>query len=192
LKHTAQRITKILDGRERTAKPLLKPAVAAVAVFGAVSFVATQHTPQLVSFQNAASVRTASADKFDYVANADAPRVKAFAASLQLPGASAATPSKVQVPASQKRKVERAKQQVNREPAAEQVEEARELRPAKAPAVVNASMSDEGIPSFVYLVTQTEQYDAFGNVTVTTSVWRIRVMKPSPVQASSPVLPHQT
>jgi hypothetical protein len=53
-------------------------------------------------------------------------------------------------------------------------------------------MGDEALPSFVYLVTQTEQYDASGNVTVMTSIWRIRVMKPAPAQAASPVLPHQT
>jgi len=55
---------------------------------------------------------------------------------------------------------------------------------------VNAAMQDAQVPSFVYLVTQTEQYDAFGNLTVTTSVWRIRVMKPA--KATIPVLPHQT
>jgi len=58
--------------------------------------------------------------------------------------------------------------------------------------VVNAAMSNTPVPSFVYLVTQTEQYDAFGNVTFMTSIWRIRVMKPAPLRASSPVPPHQT
>ncbi len=197
LKHTAQRITKILDGRERTAKPLLKPAIAAVAVFGTVSFVATQHTPQLVSFQKATAAQTASADRFDYVINPNAPKAKAFTASLHLPVPSTASSSKAQAPASHKRTVERAKQKLNRAPVSRapvspQVEDARDLGPSRAPAVVNAAMSDAAVPSFVYLVTQTEQYDVFGNVTVTTSVWRIRVMKPAPVQASSPALPHQT
>lgn len=190
LKHTALRVSKILDGRERVAKPLLKPAVAAVAVFGAVSFVAIQQTPQLVAFQNPSS-RTTSANKFDYMANPNSPRVKTFAASMRVPRSSTVTAFKAHVPTTRKQPVERAQHKVNRAPLIPQVEEARDLHARRTVAVVNAAMSDE-VPSFVYLVTQTEQYDEFGNVTVTTSVWRIRVMKPVPVQASGPVLPHQT
>src|SRR6185436_5924095 len=71
LKHTGQRISKILDGNQRTVRPLLKPAMAALAAFGAFSFVALQHTPLLVSFgsDSGTSSRASSADKFDYVAN---------------------------------------------------------------------------------------------------------------------------
>ncbi|HWH56387.1 MAG TPA: M56 family metallopeptidase [Terriglobales bacterium] len=190
LKHTAQRISKILDGHERTNKPLLKPAVAAAAVFGAVSFVAVQRTPQLVGFQDPASVRTASAKRFDYVANANGPLAKAVNASLHAPRASAVTSLKARVPAAGKQPVEKVQHRANRAPAP-QVEEARSIN-ERAPMVVNAAMSDTGVPSFVYLVTQTEQYDAFGNVTFMTSIWRIRVMKPAPLRASSPVPPHQT
>ena len=190
LKHTALRVSKILDGRERVAKPLLKPAVAAVAVLGAVSFVAVQRTPQLVGFRNPASARTAPADRFDYVANANQPRAKAFAASMHTPSANAVTPMTAHVAAARKQPAERAQHKVNRAPLIPQVEEARDLRAPRTVAVVNAAMTDKEIPSFVYLVTQTEQYDAFGNVTVTTSVWRIRVMKPA--EASIPALPHQT
>lgn len=192
LKHTAQRISKILDGRERTVKPLLKPAVAAVAFFGAVSFVVVQRTPQLVGFQNPASARTAPADRFDYVANANPPRAKAFPASIHVPSPNVAVPFKTQGSSARKQPVERAQRKATRAPLTPQVEEALDLRPVRTPAVVNAAMNDAGVPSFVYLVTQTEQYDEFGNVTVTTSVWRIRVITPAPVQASSPVLPHQT
>lgn len=190
LKHTALRVSKILDGRERVAKPLLKPAVAAVAVFGAVSFVAVQRTPQLVGFQNQAPPRTTSADRFDYVANPNPPRARAFAASIHTPSANAVTPMTAHVTAVRKPAVERAHHKVNRAPLIPQVEEARDLRAPRTVAVVNAAMTDQEVSSFVYLVTQTEQYDAFGNVTVTTSVWRIRVMKP--VEASIPALPHQT
>ena len=192
LKHTAQRISKILDGRERTVRSLLKPAVTTAAVFGAVSFVAIQRTPQLVSFQNPLAARTAAANRFDYVMNANPPRGNAIAATLHQPTASLANPLKAQVPAPRKQGIERAQHDANRAPLIPQSEEAREFDTGKTVAVVNAAMSDAGVPSFVYLVTQTEQYDEFGNVTVMTSVWRIRVMKPAPVQASSPVSPHQT
>jgi bla regulator protein blaR1 len=189
LKHTAQRISKILDGHERTATPVLKPALAAIAAFGMVSFVGIQHTPQLVSFHNSAPRATASADKFDYVANASEPRAKAIAASVHSPEERASALVKRRGAESRKQGLEPRQHQLNRA-GAPQVEQARTFRTEKTPAVVNAAMSDASVPSFVYLVTQTEQYDAFGNVTVMTSIWRIRVMKPVP--AASPVLPHQT
>lgn len=192
LKHTAQRISKILDGRERTVRPLLKPAVAAAAVFGAVSFVAIQRTPQLVSFQNPLELRTASANRFDYVANANPPRGHAIAATLHQPISNPVSPLKLHMPAPRKQPVERAQHNVNHAPLIPRVQEARQLDSRKTVAVVNAALSNAEVPSFVYLVTQTEQYDEFGNVTVMTSVWRIRLMKPAPVQASSPVSPHQT
>jgi beta-lactamase regulating signal transducer with metallopeptidase domain len=192
LKHTAQRISKILDGRERTVRSLLKPAVTTAAVFGAVSFLAIQRTPQLVSFQNPFTGRTAAANRFDYVVNANPPRGNAIAATLHRSIATPGTPLKAQIRAPRKQSVERAPRKVNRAPLIPQTEEARGIDTRKTVAVVNATMSDAGVPSFVYLVTQTEQYDEFGNVTVLTSVWRIRVMRPAPVQASSPVSPHQT
>jgi beta-lactamase regulating signal transducer with metallopeptidase domain len=192
LKHTARRISKILDGRERSAKPLLKPAITAAAVFGAMSFVAIQHTPQLVGFESSTSARTVATNGFDYVANANPPSAKAFTASLHLGSANVAPQSKARVPAPRKQPVERASHKLNRAPLIPRMEEAHAIDNRKTVAVVNAGLSDVGVPSFVYLVTQTEQYDEFGNVTVMTSVWRIRVMKPAPIQASGPVLPHQT
>lgn len=189
LKHTALRVSKILDGRERVTKPLLKPAVAAVAVFGAVSFVAVQHTPQLVGFQNPAVSQRASAGRFDYVANPNPPRAKVFAASIRGRRASTASALKAPVAGARRLPAERAQHRPTPAPLIPQVEEARDLRSPRTVAVVNAAMSDK-VPSFVYLVTQTQQYDEFGNVTVVTSVWRIRVMKPA--EASSPVFPHRT
>src|SRR5262249_11095481 len=52
MKHTAQRISKILDGRERHATPVWKPAVGALTFFMVVGATAVEHTPQLVGFEN--------------------------------------------------------------------------------------------------------------------------------------------
>ena len=189
LRHTAVRLSRILDGRERTSTPLLRPALATAVTFGAVTFVAVQHTPQLVSFRNSTtSVQTASANKFDYVSNADALTATAVPASLH---------RTLPVPArggakSQPRKSARPQAQPSVPREIPPVEQAREQLPQRNPAVVNAAMSDATAPKFVYLVTQTEQYDDFGNVVVTTSVWRIRVVKPVPEQAQRTVAPHQT
>jgi hypothetical protein len=190
LKHTAKRISKILDGNERTSKPLLRPAVAAVAAFGAISFVVVQHAPQFVSFRDAArrSAQVAPGDKFDYVAIVNPPSGKAVAASLRLP--SPATAMKAGVPQRHKVATPHAQHTMNRAPLP--TEEAQSRFEKRNPAVVNAAMSDDAAPRFVYLVTQTERYDGFGNVTVITSVWRIRVVKPAPAQAQNTAAPHQT
>jgi len=192
LKHTGQRISKILDGNQRTVRPLLKPAMAALAAFGAFSFVALQHTPLLVSFgsDSGTSRRASSADKFDYVANVNPVGVKAVPASMRHQPSrvnksmAAAAPHTTAIQSSPKPR------NVTPEPVQTQV--AANRIEAPSPAVVNASMSADAAPRFVYLVTQTEQYDGFGNMTVTTSVWRIRMVMPSPAQVRTPVFPNQT
>jgi hypothetical protein len=69
-------------------------------------------------------------------------------------------------------------------------EEARGRFQPRTPTVINAAANnDDAAPRFIYLVSQTEQYDSFGNVTITTAVWRMKVAKPAQVQA--PALPHQ-
>jgi hypothetical protein len=194
LKHTGQRITKILDGNQRTVKPLLKPALGALAVFAGFSFIAVQHTPQLVSFRSGGETpsRAASADKFDYVANLNPVVAKAIPASLHQ-GAPAATRSRAKTggaPPSLAIQTRPQPTDVRFERA--QTQEAANRTEQPGLAVVNAAMSTDKAPRFVYLVTQTEHYDGFGGVTVTTSVWRIRVTKPARAQVQAPVFPHQT
>ena len=193
LRHTAERISKILDGKQRTAKPIFKPAVATVMVFGAVSLVAVRHTPQLVSFREAvqSSAPSLASNKFDYVANANEPRAQVFTASIHQINR-VGTAAKVQPLAVRRSKATGSKRNVNAAPVTAQPEEARTQPEKRTPAVLNAEMNRDAAPSFVYLVTQTEQYDSLGNVTVTTSVWRIRVIKPAPAQAANPLFPHQT
>ena len=193
LKSTAQRISKILDGNERTVNPLLKPAMAAIVAFGGFSLVAVQHTPQLVSFENGSSAlshvsRTA---RFDYVANVNPAIVKAVPASLHQSSTPTATKTKsvrALHPAAAKSRLK--PRNTTPEPAETQQANNRVERPV--PTVVNAAIGTAPAPRFVYLVTQTEQYDGFGSVTVTTSVWKIRVTKPAPAQVQAPVIPKQT
>jgi len=159
-----------------------------VMAFGAISMVAVQHTPQLVSFRDT-ETRTASADKFDYVATVNPPAAKAVAASLHL--SSAAPQTRIRTEALRPKPVpSRIAPTVNREPLP--TKEARKQIEKRGPAIVNAAMTDGTAPSFVYLVTQSQQFDSFGNLTVTTSVWRIKVARPVPAQAQSGVVPHST
>ncbi len=190
LKHTAQRISKILDGRERSSKPVLAPLMAAVTAFGALSLVAVQHAPQLVSFRSAAasSLQIASASKFDYVAPVNTPRAKAVVASLRMTTPAAAFTGAAQTkPRQHCPPTSRAQQNPARMPVP--AEEAQLRLERREPAIVNAAMQEDTAPRFIYLVTQTEQYDNFGNVTVTTSVWQIRVVNS---QSQTVAVPNKT
>jgi len=193
--HTARRISKILDGRQRKVAPVFKPALAALTAFGVISMIAVEYAPRFVTFRNGAeSTRTASVneDKYDYVATVNPPTGRSVAASLHLPAPAEATRSGINtevVTPHRAAVVPRVRNNNNTDRAPLPTGEARERfekrNPAIVnPAIVNAAMSDNA-PSFVYLVTQSEQYDDLGNVTITTSVWRIRVMRPAP-------LPHST
>lgn len=194
VRHTAARISKILDGKQRTAKPLFGPAVGTVLVFSVVSFVAVRHTPQLVSFSTTIqnSAQHAAVGKLDYVANADEPRAKAITASVHPPIARTAVAPQTHFAEVRKPISPRPKHNLSPAPMTPQAEEARNQPEGHTPAVVNAAMRTDATAHFVYIVTQTEQYDGFGNVTITTSVWRIRVKKPAPAQVQGLVLPHQT
>jgi hypothetical protein len=192
LKSTAQRISKILDGNKRTVKPLLKPAIAAVVAFGGFSFIALRHTPQLVSFSghNTESSKASSPDKFDYVANVNRAMVNAVPASLHQRSTPAITKTRItdrSQTATQSRRKPR-----NLTPEATQTQEATNRAEQPTPTIVNAAARTDATPRFVYLLTQTEQYDGLGNVTVTTAVWRIRVTRPAAMQVQVPVLPNKT
>jgi beta-lactamase regulating signal transducer with metallopeptidase domain len=197
LKHTAQRISKILDGRERRAKPMLAPVMAAMTAFGAISLVAVQHTPQLVSFRsapastNASTNQIARADKFDYVAPVDAPKTNAIAASLHVTNSAGAVRALATTQSHPHRSTApRANPNLSRP--SEPTEEARSRFERGKPAIVNAAMQQDTAPAFIYFVTQSELYDDFGNMTVTTSVWRIRIAKPLPAQTRSGAIPNKT
>ncbi len=190
--HTAQRISKILDGRQRKVAPVFKPALAAVMAFGAITMIAVKHTPQLVSFRADGASNAASAEKYDYVATVNPSAGKATAASLKLDGPVAAHSSGVKAQPVTHRGALNPRAQHNLTRAPLPTEEANQQLETRRAAIVNAAMSDATQAHFVYVITQSEQYDSFGNVTVTTSVWRIRIATPSPGRAQNAVFPHQT
>lgn len=195
LRHTAQRISKILDGRRRHAGSGLAPGFSALAVFAVIAFVAAQHTPELVGFRSNSSepAQLASSDS-----GVDpAPMARAIPASLQtnarMDAAPAAKLQRTQKPV--KRVIPRPR--TDWSAANDSREEARFDAPRSTvgrvhPVAVNASMNTDAVPAYIYFVTQTEQYDDFGNVMVTTSVWRIPIGKGSHPQSRSGVLPHST
>jgi beta-lactamase regulating signal transducer with metallopeptidase domain len=194
LRHMAQRIAKILDGKKRKPSPALKPTLAALTAFGAIGFVAVQHAPQLVSFRGNPGAATAAArgERFDYVARVDGPSAKAIPASMRIPASYPASGNTAIVgrttPASAAAKTNRERRRLEPNSANQ---EARTRLENTRPAVANASLSRDVVPGFVYVVTQSERYDGFGNVIVMTSVWQIRVVSPSPAEAQSAAAAHQ-
>jgi hypothetical protein len=191
VKHTAQRISKILDGRQRRVAPVFKPAFAALMAFGAITMVAVQHTPQLVSFRGDETSKSASAGKFDYVATVNQAAGNVIAASWH-PANSAPARQYQPKRGAVKRRAVTPRVQHNADRMPLPTEEARQQPESRGAAFVNAAMNDATQPHFVYVITQSEQYDSFGNVTVTTSVWRIRVASPAPGSPQNAGFPHQT
>lgn len=195
LRHTAQRISKILDGRRRHAGSGFAPGFSALAVFATIAFVAAQHTPELVGFRNSSSepAQLASSDSgVDPV-----PMARAIPASLH------SNPPMQAAPATKLQRTQKPVKKVIPRPRTdwsavnESREEARLDAPRSTvgqvhPVAVNASMNTDAVPAYIYFVTQTEQFDSFGNVTVTTSVWRVPVGNISHAQSQSGVLPHST
>jgi|SRR5438874_945256 len=177
VKQTAFRIAKILDGRKRESVSAWKPALAAVTAFSLLGAIAVEHTPRLVGFENshAATARIAVAENIE-------PHV--IPATLRrVPPASKAVVSS----ARKHTIVKPAHKAESRNYLARQNDQ---LMPgAKA---INASASQQASPQFMLVVFQTREYDGSGIVTVTTTVWRMRVGNKAHMRSEVVALPHST
>lgn len=194
LRHTAQRISKILDGRSRHSSSTLVPGFGALAVFTVIAFVAAQHSPQLIGFRNVSSESAQSASADSSVESV--PMAPAIPASLHMTRTGSSPAAKLQkLHGSGKRVLQHPRSDwttANDRREEARLDAPRSTTPSVRPVAVNAAMNTDAVPAYIYFVTQTEQYDAFGNVMVTTSVWRIPVGKISHVQSQGGVLPHST
>ena len=170
---TAERVTKILDGRERRIRPAWKPALAALMSFLIVGFLMVENAPQLISF------RADAVTAHDLAPKQATPRVRITPAALNVSAAprsvqrrKRALPLKTDViAANEKQSPEFAKAEAG--------------TPFRAPFVVNAGASDHAANQFVFVIFQTRQYDGSGAMVVTTTVWRLRVTGPAHARASS-------
>jgi Zn-dependent protease with chaperone function len=180
LKSTAQRVTRILDGKQRRLAPVWKPALAALTVFSVAGFVGIEHTPQLVGFtENSGPTQLSAAPQLAHAV--------VIPASLQIP----AIPRKAHEAnrsASSTKEVVRPR--IHREPSPAIAKLGTEI-PASAPRFVNARAAADAQPQVVFVVFQTRQYDGSGGVIVTTTVWKFKVGGPAPVQPQ-PVSPRST
>ena len=186
MKHTAQRISKILDGRQRRIMPVWRPAVGALTTFIVLGAAAVEHTPQLVGFDTPAQAAHNSA-----VQEFGGHVVPVMASTRGSEPEFAARPKPIVKRAFHKRKSEVASESRIAEafPAASDREAdfrgitrpPSQMAGAGIAQVVNAS-AKRASPAFMLVVFQTQEYDQFGNVVVRTYLWRIAV----PAQAAIP------
>ena len=180
VKQTASRIQKILDGRKREAVSAWKPAMAALTAFSLLSAVAVEHTPQLIGFKDAPAATNSAS--FEEPIQSYHPRVVP-AAMISAP---ATKKSGLRLAATSRPRFEKA----SRKPDFQNfvAHESEVLAPRVKP--VNASATQEA-PRFMFVVLQTREYDGT-TMTVTTTVWRMKVGKNAPGQPTPSAIPHST
>jgi bla regulator protein blaR1 len=182
VKQTTLRVGRILNGRVRKKGKAWKPALAAFGALSTLSFVAVEHTPRLVGFNDPSSSSSLAAQY--------RPSYQPPATLASMRGAPVSQSSgSGQQPAVREHRVKTTKPQPHVPEYPATSVEARATRPHD-PAVINASATESQTPQFVYFVFQTREYDGMGEMRVTTTVWRVQV--PAQAQADNGTLPHST
>jgi len=179
LKQTTLRVSRILNGHKPGISSPWKPALAAFGALSVLSFVAVEHTPQLVGFDSptAAPVAIAQTSRWHQPA--------ATLASIPVTSAAGKLGSRPPVPDHRAR----ASRPQPRTTPAPTISVDAHVTPPRNPAVVNASATESTTPQFLYVVFQTREFDG-AEIRVTTTVWRVHVQ--ARVQAENGTLPHST
>lgn len=174
IKQTALRLSRILDRQERKVSSAWKPALTALAAFSVLGLVGVRYIPQLVVFQAARSSEAMVASNHSSLAVVPA----------EMHGSASSVNNRSSAPAVHATK--RSRTPLNR--SGDLL--ARKLgRPS---AVVTAAAKEPVTAQFMYVVMETRDYDAFGRVRVTTSVWRLRFTTSAPVGTENTAPPHST
>jgi hypothetical protein len=187
LKHTAQRISKILDGRQRQVTSVWKPAVGALTFFVVLGAAVVEHTPQLVGFQNSAQSAPmahssamppeAAGHVVPIVARVDQSE-HAFLGHASRPIVTQAMQKRSSA-TSDSRMLAQASLPVRHQQFRGRSDV--DIRPYLANGtarVLNATANQKTVPAFMLVVFQTREYDSSGNAVVRTYMWRI----PMPAQ----------
>jgi hypothetical protein len=189
VKHTAQRISKILDGRQRQVTSVWKPAAGALTVFMVLGAAGVEHIPQLVGFENSAS-STQTVRSSAMPSEPAGQVVPAVARVDQSEHRFLRHPSRPFVTrAVQKRSSARNDSRMLAQaslPVRHQQFRDRpdvDVRPYLTNGtahVLNAVSNQKTVPAFMLVVFQTREYDSSGNAVVRTYMWRI----PMPAQTA--------
>ena len=182
VKHTAQRISKILDGRQRQVTSVWKPAVGALTIFMVLGAAVVEHTPQLVGFEN--PTQSAQTARSSAIPTETAGHVVPVVARVdQSEHLFLRHPSRpIVTQAVQKRRSVRNDSHMLAQaslPVRHQQFRGRpdvDIRPYLANGtahVLNAMANQKTGPRFMLVVFQTREYDSSGNAVVRTYMWRI-------------------
>jgi hypothetical protein len=188
MRHTAQRISKILDGRQRRVTSVWKPALGALTFFVILGAAGVDHIPQLVGFKNsrpAAQIASSSdtqTGSIGHVVPAVArvnPSEPAFMSQAWRPMVTRAIQKKTPA-GNDSRMISQASLPIRPQNVAFPGRPDVNLRPylANGAHVINALAKQKTAPAFMLVVFQTHEYDNSGNVVVRTYMWRI----PMPAQ----------
>ena len=189
VKHTAQRISKILDGRQRQVTSVWKPAAGALTVFMVLGAAVVEHTPQLVGFENSAP--SAQMARSSALSSESAGQVVPAVARVDLsehpflrhpsrPIVTQAVQKKSSV-RNDSRMLAQASLPVRHQQFRGRPDV--DVRPYLVNGtahVLNAMANQNTGPRFMLVVFQTREYDGSGKSVVRTYMWRI----PMPMQTA--------
>ena len=189
VKHTAQRISKILDGRQRQVISVWKPAAGALTVFMVLGAAMVEHIPQLVGFKNSASsTQTARSsampsEPVGHVVPAVARVDQSEHLFLRHPSRPFVTQAVQKKPSARNdlRMLAQASLPVRHQQFRGRPDV--DVRPYQANGtahVLNAMANQKTGPRFMLVVFQTREYDSSGKAVVRTYMWRI----PMPAQTA--------
>jgi len=175
-KDTSLRLAQILDLERPKATRVFGPAVAAVAAFAGLCFVAIPNAPRLVAFQSPVSLSDA-----DLASSFPAPSVPQVPAAMVIPATTHLDLSKDAAQEARYAKPKIAEQVKPRDVLAKHRATRRE------PLVVEASAKERKQPAPQYLmVMQSTQYFRQGSAIVTYSVWRVTLVTGKSMANKSP------
>jgi beta-lactamase regulating signal transducer with metallopeptidase domain len=168
-KDTSLRLAQILDVDRPKATRVFSPAVAAVAAFAGLSFVAIPNAPRFVAFQP--PVSSSAGEVASSVATPAAPHVPA---SMVVPASAHSDLSKVEPG---KVKFAIANHRIRESAKAPRGVLSKRRNAAQPPLVVEANAKPDVLRAPQYLVvTQSTEYVRQGSAVVTYSVWRVTLV----------------
>lgn len=175
-KDTSLRLAQILDLDRPKATRVFSPAVAAVAAFAGLCFVAVPNAPRLIAFQAplapVAQSRTTPAEAA-YTADADI-STAILSKSMVIP---AAIHTPVVSPERAARNVKAAVHRVRRPVSTVHEVLAKQRQPERKPMVIQASVKQPAPPPPQYVIfTQSTEYVRVGPNIMTYSVWRVMLV----------------
>jgi type IV secretory pathway VirJ component len=174
-KDTSLRLAQILDHDRPKATRVFSPAVAAVAAFAGLCFVAIPNAPRLIAFRSPTAPAVQSQAPSTLAAETDAPELASYLPKAMVIPAAIHTPV-----AAQEQRATRVKTAVRRvrKPMSAVHEVLAKQRPSmQKPTVVQAELKQPALPAPQFVIfTQSTEFFRVGPNVMTYSVWRVTLV----------------